>query len=70
MGDNLADGVGTLRAMLLDGLAPEQELADALDVSTRTVQRLGLPFIRMGRRRLYILDGVRKRIRLEADVPP
>jgi hypothetical protein len=65
MRENLADGVDILRTMLLDGLAPEQEVADALGVSTRTVQRLGLPFIRLGRRRMYVVDGSRKKIRCE-----
>jgi hypothetical protein len=47
--------VERLREALLPGLAFEDEIAEALNCSRRTVQRLRLPFVRVGMRRAYSL---------------
>ena len=54
-----ADRVRRLRAALLGDAATEAEIAIALNCSRRKVQRLGLPFERVGRTRLYDVPGAR-----------
>lgn len=66
MADDEPDNQNVLRETLLRGLAPEEEVAEALDVSRRTIQRLGLPYIRIGRRRMYVIAAARERILPEA----
>ena len=42
-----------IRGELLAGLATDDEIAAALNVSVRTVYRLALPFTKVGARRYY-----------------
>ena len=58
---------GHVRNALLQGFAPEGHIAAALGVSMRTVQRLDLPFVRIGIRRYYDLAKSREKL-LRADV--
>jgi hypothetical protein len=55
--------VPSLRERLLPGVAFEDEVAKALNCSRRTVQRLGLPFVRIGKRRGYLVSGAHDEIR-------
>ena len=54
---------GNLRQRLLPDWEFEEEMAAALGVSRRTVQRLGLPFERVGKRRAYQVSGSREVLR-------
>jgi hypothetical protein len=47
---------------LLEGLATESEIAQELGTSTRTVQRLNLPFLKLGARRYYDIEKCRAAI--------
>ena len=47
---------------ILDGLLTRRQLADMLDVCTKTIERheaRGLPFIRVGQMRLCSVESVR-----------
>jgi hypothetical protein len=48
-----------LRDELLPDQAFEEEIAAALACSRRTVQRLNLPYVKVGTRRIYIVSGSR-----------
>jgi hypothetical protein len=52
-----------LREQLLPDIAFEEEMADALDCSRRTVQRLGLPYVRIGKRRGYSVSRAREELK-------
>jgi hypothetical protein len=55
--------VRRIREALLPDHAYEDELAEALDCSRRKVQRLGLPFVKIGARRAYSISGSRDVLR-------
>jgi hypothetical protein len=59
-------GRSNLRERLLPGQAYEEEIAAALDCSRRTVQRLNLPFKRIGKRRTYSISEAREALRRHA----
>jgi hypothetical protein len=46
-----------LREALLPGWAYEDDVAAALKISRRTVQRLGLPYAHVGPHRVYHVSG-------------
>jgi hypothetical protein len=53
-----------LRKLLgLEGTGFEDELAEALRCSTRTIQRYGLPYTVIGNKRLYDLRGAGEKLR-------
>jgi hypothetical protein len=51
------DQAKRLRYELLGNGRTEQEIAAALNCSTRKVQRLGLPFRKVGSTRIYDIEG-------------
>lgn len=55
--------IESLREQLLPDSAFEEEIAEALACSRRTVQRFELPYDRVGQRRVYSISGSRTRLR-------
>src|SRR4051794_8555681 len=65
--------IARLRGELLQGWAFPEEIAPAIGRSVRTVERLNLPFKRLGARRIHRIADARAAIFEEgdpADLPP
>lgn len=58
----LSGSTTEIRARLLEGLATDVELAEALGVSVRTVYRLELPYVKVANRRLYDVAKAREKL--------
>jgi hypothetical protein len=54
------DIIAALREEILGRKVPEDQLAAALGKSRRSVQRMGLPFVKVGRTRFYDVHAARQ----------
>ena len=61
--DNRRGAAPNLREQLLPNIAFEEEVANALNCSRRTVQRLGLAFVRIGKRRGYLVSKAHEELK-------
>lgn len=66
-------GAGEIRAALLEGTVPIDDLPEALHCTLRTVYRLNLPYIKIAGKRRVILALARERFMARTqggDLPP